>query len=166
MAGWLAGWGARPAGRPFTFSAPMVSILVSLAAWTASCATNGKTNVVMLLADDLGFGDPGYQGGRAKTPHLDAMSQSPHSLVFNRFYCGGAVCSPTRASILTGRTPNRACIWDYINRATHMHLPHSEFTLGDAAAAAGMLSGHFGKVRLPAHAAMLRVYALLFAPDV
>ena len=93
----------------------------------------GRTNVVVLLADDLGFGDPGYQGGRAKTPHLDAMSKSPHSLVFNRFYCGGAVCSPTRASILTGRTPNRVCMWDFINRNTHMHLPHSEFTLGHAA---------------------------------
>lgn len=108
----------------------------------------GRTNVVVLLADDLGFGDPGYQGGRAKTPHLDAMSKSPHSLVFNRFYCGGAVCSPTRASILTGRTPNRVCMWDFINRNTHMHLPHSEFTLGHAASVAGMTSGHFGKWHL------------------
>ena len=156
----------------------------------AGAAAAGKTNVVILLADDLGFGDVGYNGGVAKTPNLDAMAASPHSLVFNRFYCGGAVCSPTRASILcaicsrllstlhlavqccgwlagcasdvgnvpwlnhmwlplivcrTGRTPNRVCMWDYINLNTRMHLPHEEFTLGHAANAAGLASGHFGK---------------------
>ena len=85
------------------------------------------TNFLILLADDLGFGDPGYQGGRALTPHLDAMARGTNSLAFNRFYCGGAVCSPTRASILTGRTPNRvvrgsmfAC-W----RRCHKALPNA-----------------------------------------
>lgn len=37
---------------------------------------------------DLGFGDPGFQGGRAITPHLDEMAHGSHSFVFNRFYCG------------------------------------------------------------------------------
>ena len=53
---------------------------------------------------DLGFGDPGFNGGRAKTPpHLDDIAGSDTALVFHRFLCGGAVCSPTRASHLTGQ---------------------------------------------------------------
>ena len=47
------------------------------------------TNVVILLADDLGYGDPGYQGGFAHTPHLDAMSTASSTIQFSRFYCGG-----------------------------------------------------------------------------
>ena len=69
------------------------------------------------------LGEPGYNGGPARTPHLDAMSTAPGAMQLSRFYCGGAVCSPTRASHLTGRTPNRVCMWDWINLDTHMHLP-------------------------------------------
>ena len=52
------------------------------------------------------------------------------------------------ASILTGRTPNRVCMWDYINRNTHMHLPHNEFTLGHAANWVGKNTGGPYKTRL------------------
>ena len=45
-----------------------------------------------------------------RTPNVDAMAGGPHTLVFNRFYAGSAVCSPTRASVLTGRTSDRECI--------------------------------------------------------
>ena len=97
--------------------------------------------------DDFGYGEPGYNGGPASTPHLDAMSRSDGAIQWNRFYCGGAVCSPTRASHLTGRTPNRVCMWDWINLNVHMHLPHNEFTIADAAAKTGHhRSMHVGKV--------------------
>ena len=80
---------------------------------------------------------------------IDAMAAGDHSIQWSRFYCGGAVCSPTRASHLTGRSPNRVCMWDWINLATHMHLPHNEFTIAHAAAKTGHhRSFHTGKWHL------------------
>ena len=76
-----------------------------------------------MTSPPMPLGEPGYNGGPARTPHLDAMSTAPGAMQLSRFYCGGAVCSPTRASHLTGRTPNRVCMWDWINLDTHMHLP-------------------------------------------
>ena len=72
------------------------------------------------------------------------MSKSQNTILFNRFYCGGAVCSPTRASHLTGRTPNRVCMWDWIDLGTHMHLPHNEFTIAHAAG----LTGHHQSIHV------------------
>lgn len=67
---------------------------------------------VLILADDLGWSDVGYHGGAVETPHLDAMAAAPHSAVLERFYSASAVCSPTRASFMTGRNPNRYCMWN------------------------------------------------------
>lgn len=72
-------------------------------------------NIVVLLTDDQGFGDNSYYcqnstGMCAHTPNLDALARSPNSALFHRFYAAAGVCSPTRASILTGRTNERDCI--------------------------------------------------------
>ena len=64
-------------------------------------------NIVFILADDVGYGDVGYNGGVAETPTLNAMASNPHSIQFTRFYSGAPVCSPTRGTILTGRNHNR-----------------------------------------------------------
>ncbi len=47
-----------------------------------------------------------------RTPHIDALANGPNSVVFHRFYAGSGVCSPTRSAALTGRTPDRECIFD------------------------------------------------------
>ena len=126
-----------------------VGLAQGLLATAAAGAPSKATNVVIILADDFGYGEPAYNGGPAHTPHLDAMSRGEHSIQFSRFYCGGAVCSPTRASHLTGRSPNRVCMWDWINLETAMHLPHNEFTIADAAAMTGHhRSMHVGKWHL------------------
>ena len=73
-------------------------------------------NILILLTDDLGWGDPAYNcmdnstGMCASTPHLDALATDSHTALFHRFYAASAVCSPTRAAILTGRTNSRDCI--------------------------------------------------------
>ena len=71
---------------------------------------HGRPNIVYMLADDLGYGDVQYNGGKARTPNLNAMADGPHSIHFSRFYSGGPTCSPTRGTLLTGRNHNRYCI--------------------------------------------------------
>eukprot|EP01083_Nonionella_stella_P178467 630487_1 len=98
-------------------------------------------NFVMILADDFGWGDPSYNNGTTYTPSLDAMASSPHSIVFSRGYAGSPVCSPTRASTLTGRSPNRDCVYSANGCGSQpawlcsepMPLPLSTFTIAEAA---------------------------------
>jgi arylsulfatase A-like enzyme len=97
-------------------------------------------NIVLLLSDDQGWGDVGYNGNRTvKTPVLDSMAA--RGVRFDRYYAAGPVCSPTRASCLTGRHPYRYGIrW-----ANDGYLPRSEVTIAEALKHAGYRTGHFGK---------------------
>lgn len=60
-----------------------------------------RPNVVILLADDLGWQDSGCYGGPVKTPALDALATQ--GVCFTDFHAGASVCSPSRATLLTGR---------------------------------------------------------------
>jgi len=97
-------------------------------------------NVILVMCDDLGWGDVSFNGGKIiKTPHLDEMAGN--SLKFNRFYAAAPVCSPTRGSVVTGRHPFRYGI--YFANTGHMKL--QEFTLYEALKTKGYRTGHFGK---------------------
>lgn len=97
-------------------------------------------HIILIMADDQGWGDVAYNGNpTVKTPHLDAMASEGVRL--DRFYAAAPVCSPTRASCLTGRHPFRVNIpW-----AGDGHLPHEEITIAKALKKAGYTTGHFGK---------------------
>ena len=101
-----------------------------------------RPNIVFVMADDMGWGQTGYRNHPVlKTPHLDAMAAN--GLRFERFYAGGPVCSPTRASVLTGRSPDRAGV------LTHGYaLRLQEKTIAQALKSAGYVTGHFGKWHL------------------
>ena len=102
-----------------------------------------RPNVILCMADDLGWGDVGFNGGRIiKTPHLDEMAAD--SLRFTRFYSGAPVCSPTRGSCLTGRHPYRYGIFG----ANSGHVRKQEVTLAEAVKTQGYATGHFGKWHL------------------
>ncbi len=66
--------------------------------------TASKPNIIIILADDLGYGDVGYYGSDIKTPNLDTLAKE--GIVLNRYYVA-PVCSPTRAGLMTGRYPDR-----------------------------------------------------------
>jgi len=112
-----------------------------LSLWLAAAATAAEPpNVVLIMCDDLGWGDVGFNGGEIiETPHLDEMAAS--SLKFTRFYAAAPVCSPTRGSVVTGRHPYRYGIYT----ANKGHLKPEEFTLYEALKAKGYRTGHFGK---------------------
>jgi arylsulfatase A-like enzyme len=98
-----------------------------------------KPNILLVMADDQGWGDTGYNGHPfVKTPNLDAMSRA--GLRFDRFYAGAPVCSPTRASVLTGRNPIRVKVLNH----GHYMRPQEE-TVAEALKRAGYVTAHFGK---------------------
>lgn len=112
---------------------------VSLA---ATLRNSAKPNIILVMADDQGWGDTGYNGHPfVQTPALDAMAKD--GFVFDRFYAGAPVCSPTRASVMTGRSPIRTKV---TNHGRYMR-PH-EHTIGETLKKAGYVTGIFGKVHL------------------
>ncbi len=114
-----------------------------LALGMCAASTAQRPNVVLLMADDLGWGDLGVQGHpQLHTPHLDRMAAD--GARFTRFYAAAPVCSPTRASCLTGRHPIRADI----PSANRGHLRADEVTLQGLLKKAGYRTGHFGKWHL------------------
>ncbi len=105
-------------------------------------AASERPNIILVMADDMGWGQTGYYDHPIlETPHLDAMAAN--GLRFDRFYAGAPVCSPTRASVLTGRTNDRTGV------ASHGYpLRRQEPTVAQALRAAGYTTAHFGKWHL------------------
>lgn len=116
-----------------------VLFLTHLTAWSAS-----RPNVVVLLADDLGSKDLGCYGGPVKTPVLDSLAA--RGVKFTDFHAGAAICSPSRATLLTGRQHLRTGIYGVLQDHMHiMHLLEREVTVAEVLQKAGYGTAHFGK---------------------
>ncbi|WP_299555862.1 sulfatase-like hydrolase/transferase [Seonamhaeicola sp.] len=104
--------------------------------------SESKPNIILIMADDQGWGQTGYYDHPIlKTPNLNDMANN--GLQFNRFYAGAPVCSPTRASVLTGRSNDRSAVY------THGYaLRRQEKTIAQALKNAGYKTAHFGKWHL------------------
>jgi len=103
-----------------------------------------RTNIVVVLCDDLGYGDLGCYGHPyIKTPNLDQFAQEGQK--FTDCYAAAPVCSPARAGILTGRTPYRSGIYDWIPENKHMHLRKEETTVATLLKNSGYATCHVGK---------------------
>ena len=112
----------------------------------AACALAGptKTNVILLMGDDHGWEETGYNGHpHLKTPVLDEMAAT--GLRLENFYAGHSSCSPTRASFMTGRHPNRMGTF-----APGWSFRPEEVTLAQIMSTAGYQCAHFGKWHLGA----------------
>ncbi|MDQ3622869.1 MAG: sulfatase-like hydrolase/transferase [Verrucomicrobiota bacterium] len=118
-------------------------LLMSASALTAHAAESPqRPNIVLVMADDQGWGDTGYNGHpELKTPNLDELAKK--GLRFNRFYTAHFNCSPTRGSVMTGRHPNR-----YGTFSPGAPIRAQELTVARVLQSAGYATGHFGKWHL------------------
>jgi arylsulfatase A-like enzyme len=105
-------------------------------------AATGRPNIVLCMTDDQGWGDTGYNGlTKIRTPALDSMAAG--GLRFDRFYAAAPLCSPTRASVLSGRHPFRSGVFN-----PGVPWRTQELSVAEALKPAGYTTGHFGKWHL------------------
>lgn len=109
-------------------------------------AGNRPPNIVLILADDLGYGDLGCYGSRIKTPYTDQLAQD--GAVFRHFSVASPVCSPSRASLLTGRYPVRTGVPSVLGAKDTTGLNDSETTIAQMLKPAGYKTMCVGKWHL------------------
>ena len=131
-------------------------LLAVLAAATHGTAAEDRPNIVLIMADDLGYGDISPYDGWIETPNLDRLGAD--GLRFTDFHTSGNVCSPTRAGLMTGRYQQRAglpgVLFAKAARPEHRHgLRDVEHTFAEGLRDAGYATAMFGKWHL---AALLR----------
>ncbi len=118
-----------------------------VAAETASAGKPDRPNLILFLADDLGYGDLHCFGHPViQTPNLDSFAKQGVRLT--QCYSASAVCSPSRSALLTGRTPHRNGVFTWIAEGSPVHLRTSEITLPKQLRGAGYSTCHSGKWHL------------------
>lgn len=129
-----------------------ITTLLALASLghAVTAAVANRPNVVIIFADDLGYGDLGCYGSPViRTPHLDRMAAE--GLRFTDFYSAAEVCTPSRAALLTGRYPIRSGMCGdrrVLFPDSKGGLPPAEITLAETLKAAGYATAHIGKWHL------------------
>lgn len=130
-------------------------IIFGLILFTIVCGCQSKTdtktgskqpNIVLIMADDLGYGDLSCYGSKTiHTPNLDQLAAG--GIRFTDFHSNGAVCSPTRAALLTGKYQQRVGIPGVVTAKHHRHhgLALGEKTFAESFKEAGYKTGIFGK---------------------
>jgi arylsulfatase A-like enzyme len=127
----------------FSLRTLLRSVYFALAAALCLPATAAKPNIVYIMADDLGWKDPGFRGGRALTPNLDELAARATSM--NQFYVQ-PYSTQTRAALLTGRYPMRYGLQTQsILPTSQFGLPAEERTLAQGLKEAGYRTAFIGK---------------------
>lgn len=129
----------------------MLRSLLFLLAVIALARGAEKPNVIIIYADDLGYGDLGCYGHPSiRTPNLDRMASE--GMRFTDFYSAAEVCTPSRAALLTGRYPIRSGMchekFRVLRNVSTGHLPHEEVTLAELLKGQGYATGYVGKWHL------------------
>ena len=143
--------------KMFSWMMGGTALIVSATACGSSEQEPTRPNVIILLADDLGYNDvscyrdenfpePRDSVPTSRTPHIDLLARQ--GMRFTDFYCGAAVSSPSRAALMTGRNSSRTGVYNYLEQNSPMHLRDSEVTIAEVLRQAGYATGHFGKWHL------------------
>lgn len=122
----------------------MQALIALVFSAAAVCAAQTKPNIVIILADDLGYGDLTCYGSSIQTPNIDRLANE--GMRFTDFHSNGSVCSPTRCALMTGRYQQRAGIAGLVRGDNGMSP--DEFTIAEAMKSSGCLTGMFGKWHL------------------
>ena len=138
-------------------------IVLTMAFVGSAIDAKTKPNIILFLIDDLGWADLGLTGSKFyETPHLDKLASQ--GVFFTDAYAANPVCSPTRASVLTGKYPSRIGLTNHSGSRGNMgpaykltppevvgNMPPEDVTLAEALKAAGYTTAHIGKWHLQAH---------------
>lgn len=127
------------------------SLLAVLPLFAFNVAEAKRPNIIVILTDDMGFGDIGCYGGNfAPTPNLDRMAKE--GIRFTKYYSASPICSPSRTGILTGMAPARWNITSYLQtKEGNRKCEQADFLSASAPSiarilkTAGYATGHFGK---------------------
>nr|WP_295924898.1 sulfatase [uncultured Dyadobacter sp.] len=134
--------------RRLTFLHGIVAMLLITSFATAQKAKS--PNIIVILADDLGYGDlASYGHPTIRTPYLDRMATE--GMRFTQFYSSSAVCTPARAGLLTGRLPARTGVYgkgDVFRQNSASGLPLKEITIAEMLKMKGYATGLVGKWHL------------------
>ena len=122
------------------------ALLAGAAGAVLARAQSRPPNIVMIYADDLGYGDLGVYGSSIRTPNLDAMAAD--GVRFTQFYSANPVCSPSRAALLTGRYPTRVGVPKVLMPADTKGLALNETTMAQMLKSAGFRTMCIGKWHL------------------
>lgn len=128
----------------------LIAALLCLVAGTSPLQA-ARPNIVLIMADDLGYGDLSCYNGWINTPNIDALARA--GIRFTDFHSSGSVCSPTRAGLMTGRYQERAgisgVVYARLDADQHYHgLQASEFTIAELCKKRGYRTAIFGKWHL------------------
>jgi arylsulfatase A-like enzyme len=125
----------------------LFAALALLSLFCSNVSAAPQPNILLVYVDDLGFGDLGSYGHPVlQTPNIDALAAD--GLRFTSNYSPSALCSPSRAGLLTGRTPYRTGIKSWIPNDSGIYLRDEEITLAEVLKAAGYATAHIGKWHL------------------
>jgi len=122
--------------------------VLTLIASVSLGAADARPNIVIFMADDLGYGDVGYQGGDVATPNIDSIARG--GVTFTDGYVTCPVCAPSRAGLLTGRYQQRFGFWDNlgpyrVSKDVVPGIPVDLPILSERLKALGYTTGLFGK---------------------
>ncbi len=134
---------ARPVTHPGTLKSRWAAALLALSGWLLAGSTvvaaERPPNIVLILADDLGWGDVSFNGRKEwRTPHLDRLAEQ--GTMFRRWYTAGVVCAPSRAALMTGRYGIHNGVV-----GNNDDLPRAETTLAEALKRQGYVTALVGK---------------------
>lgn len=128
--------GNQMKGKSFSkmaLSFNFAAFLAALSAFISICSCSDAPNIVFILMDDIGFNDLGYNSVHSQipTPNIDSLARSPGAVYFTQYYVH-SLCTPSRASLMTGRYHLNTGLTNVLVPGTPIGLPASIQTLPEA----------------------------------